>query len=103
MRLISRLFLTLGATLSLDASALEQKDLKDVDISEMTRETQKTIHTEGVHLVWWIPPEYWAASIKDDASMYVGASQGAHGRHGKVLDARHRAGGSHAIRQLLVL
>ena len=35
----------------------------------MTRETQQTIHGEGVHLVWWIPPEYWAASIKNDASM----------------------------------
>ena len=69
MRLISRLFLTLGATLSLDASAIEQKDLRDVDISELTRETQKTIHTEGVHLIWWIPPEYWEASIKNDTSM----------------------------------
>ncbi len=69
MRLISRLFLTLAAALALPASALDQKQLNDVDISSMTRETQKTIHADGVHLVWWIPPEYWAASIKDDASM----------------------------------
>jgi hypothetical protein len=69
MRLISCLFLTLAASLTLPASAIEQKELNDVDISSMTRETQKTIHGDGVHLVWWIPPEYWAASIKEGASM----------------------------------
>jgi hypothetical protein len=69
MRLSSRLFLTLAAALALDAHALEHKDIKDVEISDLTRETQKTIHADGVHLVWWIPPEYWAASIKGDASI----------------------------------
>lgn len=69
MRLMPCLLLALGATFSLAANAIDQKDLKDVDISEMTRETQKTLHTDGVHLVWWIPPEYWAASIQNDQSM----------------------------------
>jgi hypothetical protein len=69
MRRFSCLLLTLSATLALDAHALEQKQLNDVDVSAMTRETQKTLHADGVHLVWWIPPEYWAASIKNDSSM----------------------------------
>lgn len=69
MRLMPCLLLALGTTFSLSAGAIDQKELKDVDVSEMTRETQKTIHTEGVHLVWWIPPEYWAASIQGDQSM----------------------------------
>ena len=63
------LFLILACTLAAGASAIEPKALEDVDISQMTRETQKTLHTEGVHLVWWIPPEYWAASMQREGSM----------------------------------
>src|SRR5262245_5201553 len=69
MRHTSCLLVMLGAFLAFDTQAKDQKPLGDVDVSAMTRETQKTIHADGVHLVWWIPPEYWAASINNSDSM----------------------------------
>ena len=63
--------LALGLALSLcaNASAFEKKQPKDVDISAMTNETQRTSYAGGVHLAWWIPPEYWEASLSRDANV----------------------------------
>lgn len=63
--------LVLGLALSLctNASAFEKKQPKDVDISAMTNETQRTSYAGGVHLAWWIPPEYWEASLSRDANV----------------------------------
>ena len=64
-------FLALGLALPLcaNAGAFEKKQPKDVDISAMTNETQRTSYAGGVHLAWWIPPEYWEASLSRDANV----------------------------------
>lgn len=63
--------LALGLTLALctNASAFEKKRPKDVDISAMTNETQRTSYAGGVHLAWWIPLEYWEASLSRDPNV----------------------------------
>jgi len=63
--------LALGLALPLcaNAGAFEKKQPKDVDISAMTNETQRTSYAGGVHLAWWIPPEYWEASLSRDANV----------------------------------
>ena len=64
-------FLALGLALPLcaNAGAFEKKQPKDVDISAMTNETQRTSYAGGVHLAWWIPPEYWEASLSRDGNV----------------------------------
>jgi hypothetical protein len=64
-------FLALGLVLPLcaNAGAIEKKQPKDVDISAMTNETQRTSYAGGVHLAWWIPPEYWEASLSRDPNV----------------------------------
>lgn len=69
MRIPPALPVTLMALFSLDALAVEPKNLKDVDISAMTQDTQVMANAEGIHLVWWIPPEYWEASLLSDKDM----------------------------------
>ena len=51
------------------AGAFEKKQPKDVDVSAMTNETQRTSYGGGVHLAWWIPPEYWEASLSRDGNV----------------------------------
>ena len=51
------------------AGAFEKKQPKDVDVSAMTNETQRTSYAGGVHLAWWIPPEYWEASLSRDGNV----------------------------------
>lgn len=64
-------FLALGLVLPLcaNAGAIEKKQPKDVDISAMTNETQRTSYAGGVHLAWWIPAEYWEASLSRDPNV----------------------------------
>jgi hypothetical protein len=69
MRISTTLLVTFMGLMSLDALAVEPKDLKDVDIGAMTQETQVMANAEGIHLVWWIPPEYWEASLLGDKDM----------------------------------
>jgi len=69
MRIPPAMPVTLMALFSLDALAVEPKNLKDVDISAMTQDTQVMANAEGIHLVWWIPPEYWEASLLSDKDM----------------------------------
>jgi len=54
------LFVLLLAALGVHAA--ERKPLKDVDIGALTTETQLSASAEGVHLVWWIPREFWQVS-----------------------------------------
>ena len=55
--------------LSLSANAVERKDLKAVNIDQLTSETQVVYSEDGVHLVWWMPPEFWEASLLKEDSM----------------------------------
>jgi hypothetical protein len=58
---------------AVNANAAEPKAMKDVDISALTNETQKSTNADGVHLAWWIPPEFWAASMEREQSMSAAA------------------------------
>ena len=69
MKPTTSFFLALGLVLALDAHAAEPKAMKDVDISALTNETQKSTNADGVHLAWWIPPEFWAASMEREEDM----------------------------------
>jgi hypothetical protein len=69
MKIVSRVVLVAGLALAWDASALSRKAIKDVDINAMTAELQKTAPGEGIHMAWWIPTEFWEASVADDADM----------------------------------
>jgi hypothetical protein len=69
MRLTPTLLVTFMGLVSLDALAVEPKNLKDVDVGAMTQDTQVMANAEGIHLVWWIPPEYWEASLLGDKDM----------------------------------
>lgn len=42
----------------------------DVQIDQLLRETQKTSpSTDTVDLVWWIPPQFWASVLADNADV----------------------------------
>lgn len=55
--------------LAVSAHAVERKDLKAVNIDQLTSETQIVYSEDGVHLVWWMPPEFWEASLLKENSM----------------------------------
>jgi hypothetical protein len=70
MNSFSRLALVLGVMFACTAqAALTRKDLKDVDVTALTGELQKTVPGEGIHMAWWIPTEFWGASVASDADM----------------------------------
>lgn len=56
-------------------NAAEQKAVQDIDVSALTSETQKFTNAEGVHLAWWIPPEFWAASMAHQGDVTDKASK----------------------------
>jgi hypothetical protein len=64
-----RFILTFALVFAIDANAAEKKALKDVDISALTKETQKSTNAEGLHLAWWIPPEFWAVSMERENTL----------------------------------
>jgi len=68
-RLILAFALVFALVYAIDAHAAEQKAMQDVDISALTNETQKATNSDGVHLAWWIPPEFWAASMAHEKDM----------------------------------
>lgn len=49
--------------------ALERKELKQVNLDQLTQETQIIYTDIGVHLVWWMPPEFWEASLAREKGM----------------------------------
>jgi hypothetical protein len=66
---ISNVLALLAAALPLCAAAgaIEKKQVKDIDLAALTTETQRTAYEGGVHLAWWIPAEYWDATLARDA------------------------------------
>jgi hypothetical protein len=69
MRVITSLIVVAGLVSTMPAQALSRKAIKDVDVTAMTSELQKTAPGEGIHLAWWIPTEFWEASVASDADM----------------------------------
>lgn len=62
--MVIALILALISIFIVPAQALERKALSRVDINGLAREGQ-AINTEtGLHIVWWIPVEFWAANLK---------------------------------------
>ena len=52
------------------AFALERKASIDVNVLDLTAETQAHSDAQGgMDMVWWIPIEFWAAAFGQDASM----------------------------------
>jgi hypothetical protein len=46
------------------AQAIDKKDLSEVDTQAIVKECQVLKSEIGVHLVWWIPVEFWEASLR---------------------------------------
>jgi hypothetical protein len=70
MNSVARLLLVVGVLFVCDAhAALSRKPIKDVDVTALTGELQKTAPGDGIHMAWWIPTEFWEASVADDANM----------------------------------
>jgi hypothetical protein len=63
MKSRSLIFLAATLALSLDTHSVEPKQMKDVNAAALTAETQKVSTVNGIHLAWWIPPEFWEASV----------------------------------------
>jgi len=63
--------LMLGILLSpcADAAPKEKKPLKDVAIPALTDETQRISYSGGVHIAWWMPPEFWEATLARDSNV----------------------------------
>lgn len=46
------------------------KDMKDVDLDALIRETERLARgTDELTLVWWIPEEFWSAGLAQDPTM----------------------------------
>lgn len=75
LRLLTALLLL---SLAGNASALERLDISKVPSNKLTRETQKTIPTKdsSVHLAWYVPTEFWQASLSKGSSDKGGSDAG---------------------------
>tara|TARA_Y100000588_G_C14073406_1_gene846813 strand:+ start:380 stop:1087 length:708 start_codon:yes stop_codon:yes gene_type:complete len=54
------------------ASAAQRKALKEVDVDQMTTDTQKTAKgasDQHMALTWWIPKEYWESVFSRDPTL----------------------------------
>ena len=49
--------------------ATEPKEMENVDLNTLIKETQVSNSGDGMSLVWWIPPEFWSVALSQDASM----------------------------------
>lgn len=56
---------------SWDLAAVETKPLENVNISDMTAETQKhtTGKEAGMRLAWWVPVEFWQAALSEGGQL----------------------------------
>jgi hypothetical protein len=63
MKNLLPIFVSLSLVWSLAAEGAELKKLEDINTAALTSETQKISTVDGVHLAWWIPPEFWEASL----------------------------------------
>lgn len=61
----------LAALLAADsASAADRKAILDIDLNNLTSETQATFSSgSGLDLVWWIPIEFWEANLRQDGAL----------------------------------
>ena len=66
-----RLLLAIGALLSAyGAQAVERKAITDIDVDALTVETQAVASTsDSLELIWWIIPEFWEATFRQNAQM----------------------------------
>ena len=52
------------------ATAAERKDPSEINIVDLTTETQKMSgEASEMDMVWWIPPEFWEAALRQDPSV----------------------------------
>jgi len=63
MKTMLAIFALWGLVSSLDAHSAERKKIADVNISALTTELQRNSNQDGVHLIWWIPREFWEVSL----------------------------------------
>ena len=57
-------------SLTCNALAIERKPLKEVDINALTDQTQVMGgDANSIDLVWWIPVEFWEASLRQTEDM----------------------------------
>jgi hypothetical protein len=63
MKVLPTLFAAVGLALSSSAIAVEPKKPVDVNVAALTAETQKVSSIDGIHIAWWIPTEFWEASL----------------------------------------
>lgn len=70
-RLLRAAFLLAGMMMIPAVGAAESTPAKfEVKIDQFLRETQKTSpSTDTVDLVWWIPPQFWASVLADNADV----------------------------------
>jgi hypothetical protein len=63
MKTLTKLLTGLAAGFALQAHAAELKSVGDIEVPALVAETQRMSTRDGIHLVWWLPPEYWEASL----------------------------------------
>ena len=67
MRII---LLICALSLTIGAHALERKPANQVDIGALTSETQASAGgTNSIDLVWWIPVEFWEATLRQNEAV----------------------------------
>ncbi|HET9862122.1 MAG TPA: hypothetical protein VFP37_01660 [Steroidobacteraceae bacterium] len=69
MKIRNIMALALALTFSTSVLGAERKAPKDIDVAKLTQETQQASYASGVHIAWWIPQEYWEASLAHDANV----------------------------------
>lgn len=69
MRQVALVMLALVANLVTPALAAERKALKDVDMGAFSQDSQLQLGGDGQFtLFWWIPVEFWEASLSKQAA-----------------------------------
>ncbi|MEM9882231.1 MAG: hypothetical protein AAF800_04870 [Planctomycetota bacterium] len=60
---------TLLGLIATAASAVEPKPITEVDTAALTQETQQTRDDGRLDLVWYLPVEFWSASLRQDPNV----------------------------------
>lgn len=70
-----RLLLAIALSLPLAAAAEPtRKPIAEVELNDIVAETQRIAYSSGeagngLHMAWWIPPEYWDAALNNDGTV----------------------------------
>jgi hypothetical protein len=64
MKYLMTLALLFGCLSPSISHALEKKSLDAVKVDQLTNDTQIANSENGLHMVWWIPAEFWEASFR---------------------------------------